>query len=128
MSLPITSLLAGLFTLMMIPLSVQVSMRRFKTGIADMSGVRDETLRRRIRAHGNFTEYAPTALIALGLIEYAGAATLLVWSLAAAFFLSRLMHALGMLYTSGPALRGAAMLVQHAAFLVAGSWLVAKAL
>lgn len=128
MSLPITSLLAGLFTLMMIPLSVQVSMRRFKTGIADMSGVRDETLRRRIRAHGNFTEYAPTALIALGLIEYAGAATLLVWSLAAAFFLSRFMHALGMLYTSGPALRGAAMLVQHAAFLVAGSWLVAKAL
>ena len=127
MSLPVTSLLAGLFTLMMVPLSLQVSARRFKTGIAHISGEHDETLRRRIRAHGNFTEYAPTALIALGLIEYAGAATLLVRSLAAAFFLSRLLHALGMLYTAGPALRGTAMLVQHAAFLVSGVWLVANA-
>jgi len=127
MSLPITSLLAGIFSLMMIPLSLQVSMRRFKTGIADSSGADDLVLRRRIRAHGNFIEYAPTALIALGLIEYGGATTFLVYSLAAAFLGSRLLHALGMLYASGPALRGAGMLIQHAAFLVAGSWLVLKA-
>ena len=126
MSLPVTTLLAGIFTLMMIPLSLQVSMRRFRTGIADISGADDSVLRRRIRAHGNFIEYAPTALIALGLIEYGGAAEPLVYALAAAFLTSRVLHALGMLYASGPALRGAGMLIQHAAFLIAGSWLVAR--
>ena len=87
-----------------------------------------ETLRRRIRAHGNFIEYAPTALIAVGLVEFGGAAQFLVIGLAAAFFFSRALHAIGMLYTSTPALRAGAMLIQHAAFLVAGGWLVFKAM
>jgi uncharacterized membrane protein YecN with MAPEG domain len=69
--------------LLLVPLSVQVSLRRAKmrTVFGDAG---DETLRRRIRAHGNFVEYAPLALIALGLMEYGGAASRLVSILGAA--------------------------------------------
>ncbi len=126
MTLQVTSLLAGIFALLMVPLSLQVSMRRAKLGVS-AGDANDETLRRRIRAHGNFIEHAPTALIALGLLELGGAAKPLVVSLAVAFFLSRALHAIGMLYTSTPTLRAGGMLIQHAAFFAAGVWLVLKA-
>lgn len=127
MTLQVTTFLAGVFALLMVPLSLQVSMRRVKLGGVASGSAKDEILRRRIRAHGNFIEYAPTALIAVGLIEFGGAGRSLVLGLAIAFCLSRVMHAIGMLYTSTPTLRAAAMLIQHAAFLVAGMCLVLKA-
>lgn len=123
MSLAITSLFAGLLTLMMVPLSLQVSLRRagLNTTFGDAG---DEMLRRRIRAHGNFIEYVPTGLIALGLVEWSGAPTLFVWVLGTALVGARMLHSYGMLYTSTPTFRAAAMLIQHAAFLAAGAWLV----
>ncbi len=125
MSLVVTSALAGLFALIMVPLSVQVSLRRVALG--DAAGG-DELLRRRIRAHGNFIEYAPLAVICVGLIEFGDAPQSLVLGLAGAFLISRVVHAAGMLYTSTPPLRAGAMLLQHAAFLVAGSWLLYRVL
>jgi uncharacterized membrane protein YecN with MAPEG domain len=127
MTLQITTLLAGIFALLMVPLSLQVSLRRVKLEGVSSGSASDETLRRRMRAHGNFIEYAPTALIAVGLIEYGGGAKPLVIGLAIAFCLSRCIHAVGMLYTSTPTLRAIAMLIQHVAFLVAGVSLVLKA-
>ena len=123
MSFGITSLFAGLLTLMMVPLSLQISLRRagLKTAFGDAD---DETLRRRIRAHGNFVEYVPVGLIALGLVEWNDGPPLFVWGLGVALLLARLLHSYGMLYTSTPNFRGAAMLLQHAAFLAAGGWLV----
>jgi uncharacterized membrane protein YecN with MAPEG domain len=123
MSLHVTSLIAGIFALMMVPLSFQITTRRFKVR-AVFGDTGDETLRRRIRAHGNFIEYAPTALIVLGLVEGQGAPSLLVWPLGIAFLGSRIIHAVGMLYTSSPTLRAIGMFVQHAAFLISGAWLV----
>lgn len=127
MMLPVTSLLAGIFALLMVALSLQVSMRRAKLKVA-FGDSNDNTLRRRIRAHGNFIEYAPIALIALALVELGNAAEPLAVGLAVAFFLSRALHAVGMLYTSTPTLRAGGMLIQHAAFFVAGIWLVFKAI
>lgn len=127
MTLPVTSLLAGIFSLLMVPLSLQVSMRRATLGVS-AGDASDETLRRRVRAHGNFIEYAPMAVIAVGLIEFGGASRSLAVSLAVAFFLSRTLHAIGMLYTSTPTLRAGGMLIQHVAFLVAGVWLVLEAI
>jgi uncharacterized membrane protein YecN with MAPEG domain len=63
MTLPITSLLAGVFALLMVPLTLQISMRRARLGGISAGDGTDEVLPRRIRAHGNFIEYAPTALI-----------------------------------------------------------------
>jgi uncharacterized protein len=126
-TLPVTSVLAGLFALFMVALSLQVSLRRVKLGRPAAGDAKDETLRRRVRAHGNFIEYVPTGLIVVGLMEAGGAANLLVAGLAAALFVSRVLHAIGMLYTATPTLRAGGMLIQHAAFLVAGVWLLLKA-
>ena len=128
MNLQVTTFLAGIFALLMVPLSLQVSLQRIKLGGVSSDSASDETLRRRIRAHGNFIEYAPTALIVMGLVEGGGGAMPLVLGLAIAFGLSRIMHAIGMLYTSTPKLRATAMLMQHAAFLVSGISLVIKAI
>ncbi len=124
-TLPVTCLVAGIFALMLIPLSVQVSQRRAKlhTVFGDAG---DETLRRRIRAHGNFIEYAPLAVIVLGLVESHGGPQRLVWALACGFMLGRVLHAVGMLFTSTPPLRAAAMAFNHLSFLAAGIWLIAS--
>jgi hypothetical protein len=123
MSLQITSLIAALMGLMMVPLSFRVSLRRrhLKTSFGDAD---DELLRRSIRAHGNFVEYAPTALILLALVEWNGAPAMLTWSLAIAFLAARVLHAYGMLYTAGHGARGIGMLVQHLSFLLAAAWLL----
>lgn len=81
---------------------------------------------RRVRAHGKFIEHVPLVLLVVAFVELSGAAHGIVVALAAGFVLSRLLHAAGMLYTSGPALRGADMLMQHASFL-AGAVLIVKA-
>ncbi len=123
MSFHITSLFAGLLTLMMVPLSFAVSLRRMGVK-ASFGDADDETLRRRIRAHGNFVEYVPTGLIALALVEWNAAPPVLVWVLGIALLFARVAHAYGMLYTSTPAVRGIGMMTQHVMFFVAGAWLV----
>lgn len=113
--------------LMLVPLSIQVSMRRAKMHTLLGDGG-DEILQKRIRAHGNFIEFAPLALIALGLMEYRGAASWLVWLLGAGFLVSRILHAIAMLFTSTRPLRMIAMLTNHAGSLTAGIWLVAHSI
>jgi uncharacterized membrane protein YecN with MAPEG domain len=124
-SLPVSTFLAAIFAGLLVLLSGQVSLRRARTNIAFGDGG-DETLRRRIRAHGNFIEYAPLAIIVVGLTEHHDAPSLLAWGLSAAFGASRILHAIGMLYTSHPILRGLAMLMNHAGFLAAGGWLASR--
>jgi uncharacterized protein len=122
-SLPITSVIAGIFAMLMVPLSLQISMRRARVRVV-YGDADDRDLRRKIRAHGNFIEYVPTALIVLALVELAGVSATLVWLLGGLFVLSRVLHAIGMLYTSTPALQAIAMIMNHTALLVSGTWLV----
>jgi uncharacterized membrane protein YecN with MAPEG domain len=53
-------------------------------------------LTRRIRAHGNFQEYVPFALILIGLLEAHGAGRDLVRILLIVLIVARLMHPVGM--------------------------------
>jgi uncharacterized protein len=124
--LPITSIIAGLFALASIPLSLQVSLRRAKLRVSLGEG-NDEVLKRRIRAHGNFIENVPLALIAVGLLEIDGAPSVFIAVLAGVFVVSRALHAAGMLYAV-TRLRVAGMALQHTAFAVAGLWLLRQAL
>jgi MAPEG family len=57
-----------------------------------------------------------------------GGPKVLVARLALAFLISRILHALSMLYTTTTMLRAPSMLLQHIGFVVAGGWLVATAL
>lgn len=120
MVLPVTATYTAIFALMMVPLSMAVSLHYVRTGTSHEQHVvmHDEPLRRKTRAHGNFTEYVPLALILLGVLEVSGAAANKVWWLGAAFLLGRVLHAVGQLFTSTPALRASAMLLTHFAFVV----------
>ena len=54
-------------------------------------------LQRRVRAHGNFTEYTPIFLILLALAETQGLAAWAVHGFGLAFFAGRAMHAYSLL-------------------------------
>ncbi len=112
---------------MIVALGFQVSLRRVRLGGISFGDGGDLLLRRCIRAHGNFIEYAPLALLCTALLEVQGAPRTLVVALAASFVGARLVHALGMLYSESPMPRAIAMMAQHLAFLVAGAYLAYRA-
>lgn len=88
----ITAFYAGLAGLMLILLSVRVIGRRVKARVALGDGG-DEELGRRIRAHGNFVEFVPLALILMALIETSGLAPWVVHVLGIPLIVGRAVHA-----------------------------------
>ena len=81
----------ALLVLMSIPMAIAVGIRRGKTGIMLLHG-EDQELLRLMRAHANFTEYTPLALIVLAGAEVAGAAPWLVATCGTALVVARLIH------------------------------------
>lgn len=94
----ITPVYASLLALLLFVLSIRVIGLRGNPAFGFIArGKRDdELLQRAIRAHGNFTEYAPTMLILLFFLETSGAANDKLHALAGAFLLGRLMHGICM--------------------------------
>ena len=91
----ITGLYAGLCGLLLVVLYVRVSQRRLATKIGAGSGG-DVVLEQRIRAHANFVENAPLALILLLLFERGGAEPIYVHAFGASFVIARILHAEGL--------------------------------
>jgi uncharacterized membrane protein YecN with MAPEG domain len=91
----ITALTAASLALWLLWLSVAVIRERLRAKRA--LGVRDDDrmLLRAVRAHANFAEYAPMALVLLLLLEVGGAPSWWVGALAAALVAGRVTHALG---------------------------------
>lgn len=56
----------------------------------------DELMLSRIRAHGNFTENAPLALIGLVALAMLSAHPIVLHIFGAGFFIGRVLHAMGM--------------------------------
>jgi len=52
------------------------------------------------RAHGNLTEWAPMALMLIAAMEYLGASTAMLTSLAVGYFITRILHSVGILKES----------------------------
>ena len=122
--LPVTTPVAGLFALLMVALSLLVSMRRIALDGVIFGDAGDAVLRRRIRAHGNFVEYAPLGVVALGLVELSDAPLGMVMTLAVALLAGRLLHALGMLFVEHHLPRSIGMTLSHLFFLASGAWLL----
>ena len=130
--LPITSMVAAVLACLMFVLTALVSMRRVELGKQSGDIAKfvfghgdDETLRRRIRAFGNFMEYTPVGLILFALIEFQGAGNSLLWWLGAAFVIGRLLHALGMLFSPRfPLPRAIGMFATYATLLVPAGWML----
>ena len=85
----------AVFVLMSIPMAIAVGVRRVKTGILLLHG-EDDILLRLMRAHGNFIEYVPLALLALAGAEIAGTAPWLVALCGGTLLLARLIHYFGL--------------------------------
>lgn len=61
-----------------------------------------DTMTRRIRAHGNFSEYVPFALLLIAFLEADGGSHTLVRVLLVVLVVARLMHPIGMLAKANP--------------------------
>lgn len=89
-------LFAAIFAVMQLALTAGVIAQRLNARVDLLDGG-DATLIRRIRAHGNFTETVPLALIMLVLLEMRGLGDSWLWILGGCLVLGRLLHALGLL-------------------------------
>lgn len=89
-----TPLWASLLTFLYLWLAAQVIRGRYRTKAALGSGG-DAGLERAIRAHANFAEYVPLALILVALAELQGAGSWLVHLLGAVLLAGRTIHAFG---------------------------------
>ena len=124
-ALPITSILTAVAAVALVVLSLPVSLRRRKLTISAGDGG-DETLRRLIRAQGNYIEYVPLTLIAIGLAEAGGSTPTVVWGLGIAAGAARLLHAVGMLGGTLPP-RALGTLLTHLTLLAAAGALLCSA-
>ena len=110
----------------LVGLSLFVSFRRIKVQVQTGHGG-DDILRRRVRAQGNFVEYAPILILLVGLNEVAGAPSGLLWTLTGLFGLGRLLHITGMLRNILPLVAGGTML-NHASLLIGAGALLLRIL
>lgn len=130
MVLPVhTMLYAAILALIFVALSLWVSMGRAKLRVHHGDGGH-AALNRRIRAHANFAEYVPFALLLIGLAEMAEASGTTVQALLAVLVAARLAHPFGMTAPEGSvrqyALRAPAMLATWTVIAVAAVLLLLR--
>lgn len=121
--MPITAILTAGLVLLLVVLSGLVTARRAVLGGIQFGDADDVELRHRIRAHGNFVEIVPIVIIAIAMMELAGAPSTVVWWLAGTFFIGRVLHAVRMFRrTLWPGL--IAIVTQHGICLFSAGWLL----
>jgi len=91
----ITALYTALNILLLIILSVRVGQVRLGEKINLGDGGND-LMNRRIRAQGNYIEYAPLSLIGLFAMAQLSALPIMLHLAGGAFLLGRILHAIGM--------------------------------
>jgi hypothetical protein len=124
-SVAITATYAALLGLMLVVLAVRVIGTRRTKRVALGDGGHPALLGR-IRAHGNFTEYVPMALLLMGFAEAQGTTAWLIHALGVALLAGRLLHAAAVspveqnlsLRVAGMSLTFTVILVAAAAILV----------
>lgn len=95
MLLPITLTLAATCALLNFWLATRcVRLRLSEKALHGDGG--SPLLARRMRAHGNFTEYTPIVIILFGLIELAVGSSIWLWAAALVYVLARIGHGIGM--------------------------------
>ncbi|VTU26384.1 Inner membrane protein YecN [Variovorax sp. SRS16] len=97
----ISALYAALLGLFAAVLTVRVILNRVKTGIQAADGG-NARLGQAIRAHANFAEQVPLALLLIVLAELAGTPGGIVHALGAALVVARLANAWGLSRSLGP--------------------------
>jgi hypothetical protein len=91
MTLAITPLFVAVFLVVQVLITNVVGYRRLKTGIHFLDGG-DVALTRRMRAHGNFIETVPMALLGMLTAELTGSPATVLWIGGALLLSGRLWH------------------------------------
>jgi uncharacterized membrane protein YecN with MAPEG domain len=91
MIVSISAMYAAILGALFVPFTAYVGTYRVKNKLLLRDGG-DVELSRRIRAHANFTETVPMALILLVLVELSGGSASLLHSLGAVLVTARVMH------------------------------------
>ncbi len=86
---------AAALSLLYMILLLRIVRMRFKNRISLGDGGNAE-LQKRIRAHGNFSEYVPFLLIMMGLLELAGTNRMILGWIGAVMAVLRICHVIGM--------------------------------
>ena len=94
MILPVTTITASLLGLFLVKLSLNVIKLRLANKVS-IGHAENADLERAMRAQGNFSEYVPTALILLALLEWNRAPLELLILLAVTFTAGRWFHSRG---------------------------------
>jgi hypothetical protein len=97
----VSALYAAILGLLAAVLTVRVILNRVRTGIQVADGG-NAALGQAIRAHANFAEQVPLALLLIVLAEAAGTPAGIVHALGAALLLARLSSAWGLSRSLGP--------------------------
>ena len=94
----ITLFYAGLLTLWFLVLSIRVIRQRTQAKI-NLGDGGNETMLRRIRAHANFAEYVPLALVMMAMLETGGLQKWAVHAMGATLLVGRLLHGIAFSFT-----------------------------
>lgn len=121
--LPVTSLYAAVLGLLMVPFSISVVRRRFAAKVSLGHG-NDEVLLRRVRAHANFIEYVPMAVVLIALTELQGADAFFVHALGSLLVAARIVHYVTLTTNPRARTRAAAMIATFAVYVAAAGWLL----
>jgi uncharacterized protein len=124
--LPITLTTAAFSAVFQLVLTTLIIRQRLRAGVHLLDGG-DAPLTRRIRAHANFTETVPLALLLMLLLELAGWSAGLLTGSAGLLVAGRLLHAHGILVARAGVSRRLGMaltLISHFLMAVGGAWLV----
>ena len=94
MSVPITTLYAAALGIVLLVLSIRVIRARMESEVSLGDGGFDAILVAQ-RAHGNFIEYVPMALLLIGLAEIQGNPGWMIHALGGGLLVARIAHPLG---------------------------------
>lgn len=87
----ITIIFVAIFALIQVVITSLAGVARIKNEV-HFYDEGDIDLRRRVRAHGNFTETVPITLMAMAGAELMGASATLMWAFGAVLVVGRLWH------------------------------------
>lgn len=99
--LVVTSWTAVAVTILLVGMTFRVIQLRMAGRVSIGDGA-NPMLAAAVRGHGNLAEYAPLALILIGLLEAAGATRGPLTALAATFVVARILHAIAFGKPAGP--------------------------
>ena len=120
----ITLLYAAAAALLNLWLATRVTMARFATKTMDGHGAEDGLLAKRARAHANFIEYVPLALILMLILELRVGHSAGLWALGAVLIVGRVLHPFGMERAAPNPFRMLGILLTFAALLGLALWAI----